>query len=548
MIGKRMPKLDTKPKTQGKAVFGMDVQLKGLLTAVITHPPVFGGRLKSIDATKAKSMPGVRKVVPISTGVAVVADRFWQAKKASEALRIEWDLREKANLSSESIRARWAELAKQRGVRVRDVGDVETAMKKAAKVVEAVYELPFQAHGCPEPMNCTAHVRDDGCDVWVPTQNQGGSQEVTAAVTGLDLDRVRVHTTFSGGGFGRRGDVDFVIEAVEVSKAVKAPVKVVWTREEDIRHDHFRPASYHVVRAGLDATGKPIAFHHLFVGPSYMDGIIDTLAPAIMPRWLPRSLKNAVSSAAIPIVKYARSAESASGGAAAMPYAVDNVRLEYFKDDPGVPVGAWRSVANSQHAFVVESFMDEIASAGAKDALQLRLDLLKNSQKWSNVLRTAAEKSGWDRKPPEGVYRGISVHAFDATPAAMVAEISVDKAGLVKVHRVVCAVDCGTVINPKIVEAQISGGIAFGLTATLKGSVTIAKGRARQANFDDFPLLRMDEMPRVEVHIVPSEAAPTGIGEVGVPPIAPAVANAVYAATGKRIRRLPITSRDLATV
>jgi CO/xanthine dehydrogenase Mo-binding subunit len=257
-------------------------------------------------------------------------------------------------------------------------------------------------------------------------------------------------------------------------------------------------------------------------------------------------MKNTASSAAIPIVKYARSAESASGGAATMPYAVDHIRLEYIKDDPGVPVGAWRSVANSQHAFVVESFMDEIAAAGGKDSLQIRLDLLKNSQKWRNVLRIAAEKAGWDKKPPESIYRGISVHAFHETPAAMVAEVSVDKTGLVKVHRVVCAVDCGTVINPKIVEAQISGGIAFGLTATLKGSITIAKGRTRQANFDDFPLLRIDEMPRVEVHIVPSKAAPTGIGEVGVPPIAPAVANAVYAATGKRIRRLPITTGDLA--
>ncbi|MBI5248663.1 MAG: xanthine dehydrogenase family protein molybdopterin-binding subunit [Desulfomonile tiedjei] len=546
VIGKKMRRLDTELKTQGRAVFGMDVRLKGLLTAVVVHPPVFGARLKSLDHSKAMSMPGVRHVVPISTGVAVVADRFWQAKKAVETLRIEWDQGNKANLGSENIRARWVELAKQRGDRVRDQGDVDIALKKAAKVVEAVYELPFQAHGCPEPMNCTAFVRGDGCDVWVPTQNQGGSHEIAAAITGLDLDRVRVHTTFSGGGFGRRGDVDFVAEAVEVSKAVKVPVKVVWTREEDIRNDHFRPASYHVLRAGLDATGKPVALHYLFVGPSWMDGMIETLAPAIMPRWFPRFLKNAAAHGAVPIAKYFKSAEAASEGASTMAYAMEHIRVEYIKDDPGVPTGAWRSVAHSGHAFVVESFVDEIAMASGNDPFQLRMDLLRNAPKRRKVLKIAAEKSGWEKKPPDGIHRGIAVHDFHDTPAAMVTEVSVDKAGQVRVHRVVCAVDCGTVINPKNVEAQISGAIAFGLTATLKGSITIGKGRAEQSNFDDFPLLRMDEMPKVEVHIVESEAAPTGIGEVGVPPIAPAVANAVFAATGKRIRKLPITSRDLA--
>jgi isoquinoline 1-oxidoreductase subunit beta len=331
-----------------------------------------------------------------------------------------------------------------------------------------------------------------------------------------------------------------------LSKAIKAPVKVMWTREEDIRRDQFRPASYHVLKAGLDASGRPTAFHHLFVAPSFMDGMIETLAPAIMPRWLPRFMKNVASRAAIPIVRYARSAKAASGGAIEMAYAMDHIRVEYVKDDPGVPVGPWRGVANTRHAFAVESFLDEIAAAGGKDPLQLRMDLLKKAPKRRNVLRTAAVKAGWDRNPPAGISRGIAVHDFHDTPAAMVAEVSVDKGGQVKVHRVVCAVDCGTVINPKNVEAQMSGAIAFGLTATLKGSITVRKGRAEQSNFDEFPILRMDEMPKVEVHIVPSAAPPTGIGEVGVPPIAPAVANAVFAATGKRIRKLPITKRDLA--
>jgi isoquinoline 1-oxidoreductase beta subunit len=545
LIGNNMPRLDTLEKVEGQAVFGIDVRQKDLLTATILHPPVYGARVKSFDPAKAKSMPGVRYVLPISTGIAVVADRFWQAKKASEAVHVEWDLGRNANLSSESIRARWVELAEQNGKSMLNQGNVGTAMKNAAKVIEAVYELPFQAHGCPEPMNCTASVRDDGCDVWAPVQNQGGAQEVASAISGLAPDRVRIHTTFLGGGFGRRGDVDFVIEAVELSKAVKAPVKVIWTREEDIWHDHFRPASYHVLRAGLNASGMPVAFHHRSVSPAWMNDTIEILAPAIMPRWMPRFMKNAVASAAIPVVKYAMSAKSASSGAIEMGYAFDHIRVEFIEDDPGVPTGAWRSVANSRHAFAIESFIDEIAVAGGKDPLQLRLDLLKNSPKRRDALKLAAEKAEWEKKPPAEIYRGISVHDFHDTPAAMVAEVSVDKSGQVKVHRVVCAVHCGTVINPRNVEVQISGAIAFGLTATLKSSITIAKGRAEQSNLDDFPIMKMDEMPEVEVHIVPSTAAPTGIGEVGVPPIAPAIANAVFAATGKRIRKLPITRQDI---
>ena len=546
IIGKRIPRLDTADKTRGKAVYGADVKIEGLLTATVVHPPVYGGRLKSFDAAKARSMPGVRHILPISSGVAVVADRFWQAKKAAETLKVDWDLGPNANLSSESIRARWVTLARQSGDRLRNDGNVDNAFEKAAKIIEAVYDLPFQAHGCPEPMNCTAFVRKDGCDVWVPTQNQSGTQEIAMAITGLSHDQVRVHTTLLGGGFGRRGDVDFAAEAVELSHTVQAPVKVIWTREEDIRHDHFRPASYHVLRAGLDGNGSPIAFQHRFVCPSYMDATIEIMAPAIMPRWLPRFVKNAATWIAVPIAKYAKSAESAASGASEMPYAIDNLRVEYVKDDPGVPVGAWRSVANSRHAFVVECFMDEIAAAGGKDPLQLRLGLLKKAPKQLNALRVAAQKAGWEKPPPKGIFRGLSVHDFHGTPAAMVVELSVDKMGKVKVHRVACTVDCGTVINPKTVEAQMAGAIAFGLTATLKGSITIENGRAEQSNFDDFPILTMEEMPAVEVHIIPSAAAPTGIGEVGVPPIAPAVANAIFAATGKRIRKLPITNEDLA--
>ncbi|MFC1835374.1 molybdopterin cofactor-binding domain-containing protein [Thermodesulfobacteriota bacterium] len=546
IIGKRFPRLDSRDKTTGRAVFGTDVELPGLLIATTVHPPVLGGRLRSFNASKAKAMSGVRHVLPVRSGVAVVADSFWQAKKAAGALELKWDKGPNADLSMDEIWQRWEQLAKKGGDRVRDDGDVDRAFAGAARLVEAVYRLPFQAHACPEPMNCTAHVTDRECDVWVPTQNQGGTQEVAAALAGLHPDSVRVHTTFLGGGFGRRGYVDFVAEAVEISKRVKAPVKVIWTREEDMLNDRFRPASYHVVKAALDKNGKPVAMSHLAVGHSFIDGMIDTLAGAIMPRWLPRSIKNVAAGAAVPIAKYAKSAEAAMGGAATMAYGMDHIRVEYIKDDPGVPIGAWRGVSNTRNAFVVESFMDELAAASGKDPVQLRYDLLKKAPKRRAVLELAATKAGWGKKLPDGVFRGISVHAFHDTPAAMVAEISIDGKKQVKVHRVVCAVHCGTVINPKIVEAQMAGAIAFGITGTLKGCVTIKNGRAQQTNFDDFPLLTIDEMPEVEVHMGPSTDPPTGIGEVGVPPIAPALANAVFAATGKRIRKLPIMPEDLA--
>lgn len=545
IIGKRIKRLDSRAKARGVTIFGVDVSLPRLLTATVVHPPVFGGSVRSFNDSKARSVKGVRHVGKVESGVAVVADKFWQAKKAADLLKIEWDTGALANLSSEEIKARWAKLALEDGDRIRDDGDVDGAISESARVMKAVYELPFQAHGCPEPMNCTADVREDGCDVWVPTQNQTGVQETASVLTGLDLDSIRVHTTFIGGGFGRRGDVDFVREAVQLSQAVKAPVKVIWTREEDMTHDSYRPASYHVVRAGLDKKGMPVALSHRLVCPSYVEAMIETMAPSVMPKWLPRPLKYTAAAAAAPVVKHLRRGESATSGAWDTAYAIDNLRVEYIRDDPGIPVGAWRSVADSRNAFVVESFVDEIACATGKDPYQLRYDLLRNEPKRRGVLKLAAEKAGWRRKASAGLYRGIAVHDFHGTPVAMVAEISVAAKGRVKVHRVVCAVDCGIVINPKIVEAQMAGGIAFGITATLKSSVTIKGGRAEQRNFDDFPLLRMDEMPELEVHIVPSTDPPTGIGEVAVPAIAPAIANAVYAATGKRVRKLPIGPQDL---
>jgi len=545
VIGKRFPRLDTPAKSEGSAVYGIDVRLPGMLTATVIHSPMLGGRVKSVNASKARQMPGVRHILPIATGVAVVAEDFWRAHKAAEAVEVKWEQSDKPLPETDRMRKRWAELAKTDGRKVLDKGNVDAAFAHAARVVEAAYELPFQAHGCPEPMNCTVHIHNGVCDVWVPTQNQGGTQEIAAAVAGLDVDSVLVHTTFLGGGFGRRGSVDFVAEAVEVAAQVKAPVKLIWTREEDIRNDHFRPASYHVVRAALASDGTPKAFWHRLVGPNWMDAFVETFMPALMPGWVPRPLKNAASFLASPAVKYFMSAERASTNAGTVGYGIDHIRVEYLNDNPGVPVGTWRGVANTRNAFVVESFVDEIAAAAGKDPFQLRYDLLKNKPKFRRVLELAATKAGWGTPLPAGIHRGIALDEFHDTAVAMVAEVSVNSLGIVKVRRVVAAVDCGTVINPKIVEAQISGGIAFGITATLKSAITFKDGCAEQSNFHDFPLLRMDEMPEVEVHIVPSSAAPTGIGEIGVPPIAPAVANAVAAATGKRVRALPIRPADL---
>ena len=545
IIGKRMLRLDTPMKVDGSAVFGIDVQIPSLLVATVVHPPVFGTKAISFDASRAKALPGVRHVLAIDRGIAVVADTFWQAKKGMEALQVKWEQGENDDLNSEIIRTRWTELAHKEGDAVRNDGDTKEALAKAAKTLQAVYEVPYQAHATPEPMNCTAHVRKHGCDIWVPTQNQDAAQETAARITGLDYEAVHVHTTFLGGGFGRRTEADYVAEAVQISKTIQAPVKVIWTREEDVQHDFYRPATYNVLQAGLDKDGWPTAWTHRIVGPAIMDRLIPQFIPSMLPPWVPMPFKDLSAWLAGAFVPRFKTDEKATEGADTMPYAVQNVRVDYIKDEPGIPTGFWRSVGHSQNAFVVESFIDEIAAATGKDPFDLRRELLRRAPHLRAVLELAAQKAGWGKPKPQGIHRGIAVHDYQGTAVAQVAEISVNPKGKVEVHRVVCAVDCGIVVNPKIVEAQMESAIAFGLTATLKSAVTIQKGRVEQSNFDDFPLLRMDEMPKVEVHIVPSTSPPSGIGETGVPPIAPAVANAVFAATGKRVRKLPIQPDDL---
>lgn len=512
IIGKPMPRLDTPIKVDGRAVFGIDIRMPGLLVATVIHPPVFGTKAVSFDTSRAKALSGVRHVIAIDRGIAVVADTFWQAKKGAEALQVKWERGNNDDLNDEIIRARWTDLAHKEGDAVRNDGDAKEALAKAAKTLRAVYEVPYEAHATPEPMNCTAHVHKDGCDIWVPTQNQDAAQETSARITGFDFGSVHVHTTLLGGGFGRRTEADFVAEAVQISKAVQAPVKVIWTREEDIQHDFYRPATYNVLRAGLDKEGWPFAWTHRIVGPAIMDRLIPQFVPSMLPPWIPLPLKDLSARLAGVFVPRFKTDEKATEGADTMPYAIQNVRVDYIKDEPGIPTGFWRSVGHSQNAFVVESFIDEIAAATGKDPFALRRELLRKAPRLRAVLELAAQKAEWGKPKPRGVHCGIAVHDYQDTAVAQVAEVSVDPKGRIKVHRVVCAVDCGIVVNPKIVEAQMESAIAFGLTATLKSAVTIRKGRVEQSNFDDFPLLRMDEMPKVEVYIAPSMSPPSGMG------------------------------------
>src|SRR6058998_887088 len=530
LLGTRTPRLDTPAKVDGSAVFGIDVTVPGMLIASIERCPVFGGMLKRYDAAKAEALPGVRAVVALepsawtgtggawaagcAAGVAVVADNYWNAVQGRRALEIEWDEGEAAALGSDGIRAEFARLAEQAGVEARKDGDAAGALAGAAKRVEAVYEVPFLHHATMEPMNCTAHVRADGCDVWAPTQNQTRAQEVAAEAAGLPKEKVRIHTTLLGGGFGRRLESDFVAEAVRISKAVNAPVKVVWSREDDTKHGFYRPATYNRLAAGLDAQNKPVGWTHHIV------------APPILIKFGP--LQNGIDATLI-------------DGASDVPYAFPNVSVDQVAADlSGIPLGFWRSVGASQNAFVVECFMDEVAGAAGRDPYELRRELLQAKPRHLRTLELAATKAGWGTPLPAGRGRGIAIAEWEPTTCAAVAEVSVAPDGTVRVHRVVCAVDCGPVVNPDTLEAQMQGGVVFGLSAALYGEITIENGRVKQGNFDDYPVLRMPEMPVVEVHIVPSTDALGGIGEPSVPPTAPAVCNALFAATGKRIRKLPI--------
>ncbi len=515
LAGKPTKRLDTRFKVNGSAQFGIDVRVPGMLTALVARSPVFGGKVQSFDATAAKAIPGVRHVVQISSGVAVVGDGYWPAKQGRDALQVTWDEGPVAQVSTASISRLFAERAAQDGAVARHDGDAVTALASAAQRIEAVYEMPFLAHATMEPMNCTAHVRGDGVDIWAPTQFQTGAQMIGAQIGGVAPEKVAVHTTYLGGGFGRRFELDFIAEALETSKGAQAPVKVIWSREDDLQHAQYRPANYHQLRAGLDAGGRPVAWTHRIV------------APSIMARLFPQTIQNGLDGEAVE-------------GGVGLPYTVPNVHVDYQLTDTGIPVGFWRSVNNSFNSFAVEGFIDELAVAAKQDPYEYRRGLLTNAPRHRGVLELAAAKAGWGTALPAGRGRGIAVYKSFESFAAQVAEVSVSPAGDVRVHRVVCAIDCGMHVNPSTIEAQMQGGIVYGLTAALKGAIDIQGGRVVQSNFHDYQMLRLAEMPAVEVHIVPSSEAPGGVGEPGTPPIAPAVCNAIFAATGKRIRRLPI--------
>ncbi|UCE88493.1 MAG: xanthine dehydrogenase family protein molybdopterin-binding subunit, partial [Pseudomonadota bacterium] len=513
IVGKPTPRVDTPPKVDGSAIFGQDVRLPGMLVATVQRCPVFGGKAKRFNAEATKAIKGVRHVLEISAGIAVVADGFWAASKGRDALEVEWNEGENAALDSAAITTQFR-AALDKGVEVHRQGNVPQALRKARKTVEAIYEVPYLAHACMEPMNCTAHVRADGCDLWVPTQAQSSTQQTAMRITGLPATTVKVHTTYLGGGFGRRSEQDFVTDAVELSQATGVPVKVMWTREDDIQHDYYRPATFNKLIGGVDADGVPVAWHHQIAGPS------------ILARVAPNAVKSGLD-------------RTATEGAANLPYAIANQFVSYAMVNPGVPVGFWRSVGSSQNAFITECFFDELAATLGKDPVELRRLLLTEHPRHKAVLELAAEKAGWGSPLPEGRARGIAVAESFGSYVAQVAEVSIENKK-VRVHRVVCAIDCGMIVNPDTIAAQMESGIVYGLSAALSGEITIAGGRVQQGNFDSYPMLRIDEMPTVEVHIMPSTAQPGGVGEPGTPPIAPAVANAVFALTGNPVRRLPI--------
>jgi isoquinoline 1-oxidoreductase subunit beta len=515
VIGKSLVRKDTPAKVDGSATFGLDVALPGLLIAVVARPPSFGSSALSFDATRARAVRGVRDVVQISSGVAVVADAFWPAKLGRDALSVSWTSGPNAHLSSAAIAAEYARLENAPGVTARREGDPGAMLARATRRFDAAYDVPFAAHATMEPMNATADVRPDSCDVWAPTQNQTGAALTAAQILKRAPSSINVHTTFLGGGFGRRADVDYVEDAVETSAAVSAPVKVIFTREDDFTHDFYRGAYRHRLAGAIDDVGDVVAWTHRVIGPS-------------------------VNRRAYPIVTMMGLDSTSVEGADSIAYSIPNVLVDCVTYESGVPVGFWRSVGHSHTVFAVECFLDELAHAAGRDPLDFRRALLRNAPRHRAVLETAAANAGWGSVLPTGRARGLAVCEAFGSFVAQVAEVSVDSRGAVTVHRVVCAIDCGRVVNPNIVEAQMEGGIVFGLTAALKDAVTIKDGAAEQRNFGDYRMVRMREMPSVETHIVRSDADPGGVGETAVPPIAPAVANAIFALTGKRLRALPL--------
>jgi len=520
ILGKPRARLDSPAKIAGTAGFGIDVQERGMVTALVARAPVFGGKVASFRADRAKAVPGVLDVVQVPSGVAVIATGFWPAQKGRELLEITWDDGEWARLSTPGMREEYSGLAKTPGLVARKEGDQERAMQEAAKRLTAEYEVPYLAHATMEPLDCFVDLKPDSCLIRTGTQFQTVDRNAAARVAGLKPEQVQLQTAFLGGGFGRRANPasDFVVQAVTVAREVKRPVKVIWTREDDMRGGYYRPMWYDRISAGLDAGGNLTAWHHTIVGQSILAGTPFEQA----------MVKDGIDGTSVE-------------GASTIPYAIPGILVDLHSTKVGVPVLWWRSVGHSHTAFVVESFIDEAAHAAGKDPVSFRRALLTKHPRYRGVLELAAAKAGWGKVLPAGHGLGVAVHESFGSFVAQVAEVSVTAKGAIRVHRVVCAIDCGRIVNPDTIAAQMESGIIFGLSAALHGAITLKEGRVEQDNFDGYPILRMNEAPRIEVHIVPSSEPPGGVGEPGVPPIAPAVANALFAVTGTRLRSLPMT-------
>jgi isoquinoline 1-oxidoreductase beta subunit len=520
IIGKPTKRLDTPEKITGRAKFGMDVQFDGLMTAMVARSPVFGGKVKSFEGAEALAIPGVHKVLQVPTGVAVIADHYWAAKLGRDALHVEWDLGPNAGLDSQKLLESFRKLAATPGLPASKAGDTSTALAKAVKKLDVEYSVPYLAHAPMEPLNCTVNITQDKCEIWTGTQFQTLDQLIAGKITGLKPEQVEIHTEFLGGGFGRRANPtsDFVAEAVYVAKAAGGPVKTVWAREDDIRGGYYRSAFLHQAQVGLGADGLPVAWKHVMVGQSIMAG---TSLEATM-------VKDGIDKTSVE-------------GVADSPYleGMANHQVDLHSPQTGISVLWLRSVGHSHTAFVMESLIDELASAAGKDPVEYRRTLLKEHPRHLGVLNLAVEKANWKAPLADGHALGVAVHESFGSYVAQVAEVSQDNLAI-RVHRVVCAVDCGIAVNPQSIAAQMESCIAFGLGFTLHSHLTFKDGQVVQSNYHDYQVLRLNEMPVVEVHIVPSSDKPGGIGEAGVPPTAPAVANAVFALTGQRLRELPL--------
>jgi isoquinoline 1-oxidoreductase beta subunit len=521
LIGTPAKRLDAQAKVNGTAVYGIDARPPGVMIATLAQSPAFGGRVNGLDDSAARSVKGVRQIVRLDDAVAVVADHMGAAKKGLAALRIEWDDGPHAHLSTDMVARDLEHATLNPGAIAQSIGDADAALAKAATRIEATYQVPFLAHATMEPMNCTVHIHDGVCELWLGSQAVARVQKMAAEAAGLPPDKVIVHNHLLGGGFGRRLEADGAVLAVQIAKRVNGPVKVVWTREEDIQHDMYRPYWFDRISAGLDDRGRPVAWKNRFAGSS------------VLARWLPPAFKNGLD-------------PDSTEGAIDLVYDLPNLQVEYARvEPPGIPTAFWRSVGPSHNVFVTESFIDELAAKAGQDAVAWRRSLLDKSPRARAVLDLAAEKAGWGQALPKGSGRGVSLQSAFGSYLAQVAEVEVAKSGDVRVRRVVCAIDCGVAVNPDTVRAQLMSGTIFGATAALHGEITLRDGRVEQSNFDTYPVLRMNEVPLVEVHIVPSAEPPGGIGETGTSAIVPAIANAVFAATGRRLRKMPIDSEAL---